>query len=87
MNKLLFNEDTVDQVLQYLMTKGIRVAGGEFVNLVIDYLTEHGTIDPGRVYESPFTDVAPQGPNAIFPAPDLDEFFNIVQHLHDTAAE
>ena len=58
----------------------------EFVNLVIDYLTQHGTIDVGRVYESPFTAVAPEGPNAIFPAPDLDEFFKIVRHLHDTAA-
>ncbi|WP_419923710.1 DEAD/DEAH box helicase family protein [Candidatus Poriferisocius sp.] len=58
----------------------------EFVNLVIDYLTQHGAIDPGRIYQSPFTAVAPQGPEAIFPAPDLDEFFNIVQHLHDTAA-
>ena len=58
----------------------------EFVNLVINYLTEYGTIDPRRIYESPFTDVAPQGPNAIFSNPDLDEFFNIVQHLRDTAA-
>ncbi|MYF45462.1 MAG: DEAD/DEAH box helicase [Rhodobacteraceae bacterium] len=58
----------------------------EFVNLVIDYLTQHGTIDPGRIYESPFIDVAPQGPNAIFPASDVDEFFNIVKHLRDTAA-
>ena len=57
----------------------------EFVNLVIDYLTEHGTIHPRRIYESPFTAIAPQGPDTIFPAPDLDEFFNIVQHLHDTA--
>ena len=38
----------------------------EFVNLVVDYLAEHGAIDPGRVYESPFTDVAPQGSNTIF---------------------
>ena len=58
----------------------------EFVNLVIDYLTQHGTIHPRRIYESPFTSVAPQGPDTIFEAPDLDEFFNIVQHLHDTAA-
>ncbi len=58
----------------------------EFVNLVIDYLTQHGTIDPGRIYESPFIDVAPQGPNAIFSNPDLEEFFDIVKHLHDTAA-
>jgi type I restriction enzyme R subunit len=29
LNKFLFNEDTVDKVLEYLMTHGIRVAGGE----------------------------------------------------------
>ena len=58
----------------------------EFVNLVIDYLTERGTIDPARIYGSPFTSVAPEGPDSIFSAPDLDEFFNIVQHLRDTAA-
>ena len=58
----------------------------EFVNLVIDYLTQHGIIQPRRIYESPFTAVAPQGPEAIFTDPDLDEFFNIVQRLHNTAA-
>ena len=58
----------------------------EFINLVINYLTQHGTIDPARIYGSPFTSAAPQGPDAIFETPDLDEFFNIVQHLHDTAA-
>jgi len=34
----------------------------EFVNVIIDYLTEHGVVEPGRVYESPFTAVAPEGP-------------------------
>ncbi|MCY3637448.1 MAG: DEAD/DEAH box helicase family protein [bacterium] len=58
----------------------------EFVNLVIDYLTQHGNIERGRVYESPFTAFAPEGPDAIFPTPDLEEFFNIVQHLHNAAA-
>ena len=56
-----------------------------FVNLVIDYLTEHGTIEPGRIYDSPFTGVAPEGPEAIFPKDDVDEFFDIVRHLHDAA--
>ena len=57
-----------------------------FVNLVIDYLTEHGTIDPGRVYDSPFTSVAPEGPETIFIEGDLDDFFEIVRQLHDAAA-
>ena len=57
-----------------------------FVNLVIDYFTEHGTIDPGRVYDSPFTSVAPEGPETIFIEGDLDDFFEIVRQLHDAAA-
>ena len=56
-----------------------------FVNLVINYLTEHGTIDPGRVYDSPFTSVAPEGPEAIFIEADLDDFFEVVRQLHDAA--
>ena len=56
-----------------------------FVNLVIDYLTEHGTIEPGRIYDSPFTAVAPEGPETIFSQDDVDEFFEIVRHLHAAA--
>ena len=57
-----------------------------FVNLVIDYLTEHGTIDPGRVYDSPFTAVAPEGPETIFIEADLDDFFDTIRQLHEAAA-
>ncbi len=56
-----------------------------FVNLVIDYLTQHGTIDDARIYDSPFTNVAPEGPETIFDELDLDEFFEIVQQIHDVA--
>ena len=53
-----------------------------FVEMVIDYLTDHGTIDAGRIYDSPFTAVAPEGPEAILPD-DVDEFFEIIARLHD----
>ncbi|WP_419837718.1 DEAD/DEAH box helicase family protein [Candidatus Poriferisodalis sp.] len=57
-----------------------------FVDMVIDYLTEHGTVEERRVYESPFISVAPEGPDAIFESDDVDEFFEIVKHLRNTAA-
>ena len=57
-----------------------------FVNLVIDYLTDHGTIDAARIYDSPFTSVAPEGPEAIFVQADVDEFFDVLQQLDDAVA-
>lgn len=33
----------------------------EFVNLIIDYLTDRGVMDPKRLYESPFMDIDDQG--------------------------
>jgi type I restriction enzyme R subunit len=38
----------------------------EFVNLIVDHLTEHGLVEPARLYESPFTDVTPRGPDGLF---------------------
>ena len=69
---------------KFLDDKRYNVNQIRFVEMVINYLTEHGTVDPGRIYESPFTSVAPEGPEAILPD-DVDEFFQIVKHFHDTA--
>jgi len=70
---------------KFLDDKSYSVNQIRFVEMVIDYLTEHGTVEERRVYESPFISVAPEGPDAIFVSDDVDEFFEIVKHLHDTA--
>jgi type I restriction enzyme R subunit len=38
----------------------------EFVNLIVDHLTEHGVMDAAMLYESPFTDLTPRGPDELF---------------------
>ena len=53
--------------------------------MVIDFLTEHGTIEASRIYDSPFTAIAPEGPETIFIEADLDDFFEIVRQLHEAA--
>ena len=38
----------------------------EFIDLIIDHLTDRGVIDPRRLYESPFTDLDDQGVSGVF---------------------
>ena len=53
----------------------------EFVNLIIDELTDRGVVEAGRVYESPYDGVAPEGPEAIFVEADLDRIFERIESL------
>ncbi len=58
----------------------------EFVNLIVDHLTEHGTMERGRLYESPFTDIAPRGPNGIFTEAQVDALFAVLADVRASAA-
>jgi type I restriction enzyme R subunit len=58
----------------------------EFVNLIIDHLTEHGVMDPGRLYESPFTDINPQGPEGVFTSEQVDDLISLLQKIRERAA-
>ena len=57
----------------------------EFVNLIVDRLTEYGSVEAARLYESPFTDLIPQGPDALFGATDMDELLRTLQAVRATA--
>ena len=57
----------------------------EFVNLVIDELTSNGIIEPRRLYESPFTDVSPQGPDALFDPTQMGQLLGVVADVRRRA--
>lgn len=57
----------------------------EFVNLVVDHLTEHGVVSPERLYESPFTDLMPRGPEGLFTSTELDELIRALDAVRATA--
>lgn len=57
----------------------------EFVNLIIDHLTEHGVMEAARLYESPFTDLTPRGPDALFSSGELDELLRALEEVRRTA--
>ena len=49
----------------FLIGKALAANQIEFVNLIVDHLTEHGVMDAAMLYESPFTDLTPRGPDGL----------------------
>ena len=57
----------------------------EYVNMVIDHLSATGTIEARRFYESPYTDVAPEGPDGLFEPADVDRLISVVHEVRQRA--
>ncbi|MFT6228110.1 MAG: type I restriction enzyme R subunit [Paracoccaceae bacterium] len=58
----------------------------EFINLIIDHLTEQGALDTARFYESPFTDIDAQGIAGVFEPTQIKRIIQAVERLKGTAA-
>jgi type I restriction enzyme, R subunit len=70
---------------RFLQGKTLNANQIEFINLIIDHLSEHGVMDPALLYESPFTDLTPKGPDGIFESPQVDELVSILKEIQDMA--
>lgn len=57
-----------------------------FIGMVIDELTTNGRVDPARLYESPYTDNAPTGPDYVFEPRDVDVLVEILHGFASHAA-
>ena len=69
----------------FLAGKALTANQIEFVNLIVDHLTEHGLMDARLLYESPFTDLTPRGPDGLFTSMQVDELVHILQSIRATA--
>ena len=58
----------------------------QFIDMIVNHLTERGVIDPELLYESPFTDVSDQGLSGVFPAERSVEVLEVVRRIRATAA-
>lgn len=53
----------------------------EFIDLIVNYLTEKGYMETSRLYESPFTDLNPMGVEGVFPSEQVGQLLGILQDM------
>jgi type I restriction enzyme, R subunit len=71
---------------KFITDKTLNANQIEFINMIVDYLTEHGAIKAARLYESPFTDFASQGIDSLFTSSQVDELFALLDDVYTKAA-
>jgi type I restriction enzyme R subunit len=58
----------------------------QFVNQIIDYLTQNGIMDPGRLYEPPFTDFSNDGLDGVFQDAEANKIVDVIRQINGNAA-
>jgi len=53
----------------------------EFINLIVEELTQNGNMEPERLYQSPFIDISPQGLDGIFPSATVDQLITAIREM------
>jgi type I restriction enzyme R subunit len=69
----------------FLAGKTLGASQIEFVNLIVNHLTEHGVMEAAMLYESPFTDLTPRGPDGLFGSAEVDELIAVIAGIRETA--
>jgi type I restriction enzyme R subunit len=57
----------------------------EFVDLIVNHLTERGVMEAGLLYESPFTDLTPRGPEGLFSSAHLSQLMGVLDQVRRAA--
>ena len=58
----------------------------QFVNLVVDYLTQAGWMSAGQLYESPFTDFSPRGVEGLFTPEQVIQLVGVLDGIRMSAS-
>jgi type I restriction enzyme R subunit len=75
-----------DAFARFLSRKMLSANQIEFVNMIVDYLTENGAMNPALLYSSPYTDFSPLGVDGLFDSADAAEIVSILRSVSRTAA-
>ena len=69
----------------FLAGKSLAANQIEFVDLIVNHLTEHGVMEASLLYESPFTDITPRGPEGLFSSAQLSQLMGVLDQVRRAA--
>lgn len=75
-----------DALSEFLAGKSLTASQIEFVDLIVNHLTEHGVMEAAALYESPFTDLSPRGPDDLFSGPEIDALISALDQVRQSAS-
>jgi type I restriction enzyme R subunit len=69
----------------FLAGKSLTANQIQFVNLIVDYLTQSGWMHAAQLYESPFTDFSPKGVEGVFSPEQTAQLVGVLDEIRATA--
>jgi type I restriction enzyme R subunit len=81
----LDREAATEAFNRYLSDTTFSAAELRFIQMIVEQLTANGIMEAARPYESPFTDVAPRGPDMIFTDEQVDGIVAILDDVRHHA--
>ena len=70
----------------FLQDKALDANQIDFINLIIDHLTQRGWMDASALYESPFVDYSSRGVDGLFSTAQVDRLVSILDEVRQRAA-
>jgi type I restriction enzyme R subunit len=81
------DREAAKEALGVFMTgKTLRANQIEFLDLIVDHLTENGTLEAARLYESPYTDFNALGVEGVFASAEVAELMAVLDEIRRRAA-
>jgi type I restriction enzyme R subunit len=65
----------------FLVGGNLRANQIQFLDEIVNYLTEHGCMSAARLYESPYTDFNPQGVDGVFTSAQVDDLLSVLDDV------
>lgn len=69
----------------FLTGKILSASQIQFINLMVDYLTQSGWMQVGQLYESPFTDYSSRGIDGMFDPEQVAQLVSVLDEIRARA--